>query len=84
VLTLGVTTCTITSLVFLPAVLAILGPRAADDEVEQDDEEDDTGDGADDRDDEGRDDEPVDHVAPDDRSDTAETVPFTKRGRRAA
>jgi hopanoid biosynthesis associated RND transporter like protein HpnN len=84
VLTLGVTTCTITSLVFLPAVLAILGPTAAKDEVEQDDEEDDTGDGADDRDDEGIDDEPVDHVAPDDRSDTAETVPFTKRGRRAA
>jgi predicted RND superfamily exporter protein len=27
VLTLGVTTCTVTSLVFLPAVLSILRPR---------------------------------------------------------
>ena len=34
-LTIGVTTCTLTSLVFLPAVLALVRPgRAADDEAD--------------------------------------------------
>ena len=42
VLTLGVTTCTITSLVFLPAVLRILGPVSSEEEsdAEVDDEAD--------------------------------------------
>ncbi|MFM7107633.1 MAG: MMPL family transporter, partial [Planctomycetaceae bacterium] len=41
VLTLGVTTCTVTSLVFLPALLAILRPgRPADDGARDDDRQD--------------------------------------------
>jgi predicted RND superfamily exporter protein len=40
VLTLGVTTCTLTSLIFLPAVLAMLGSgRAADDDTAHSDDE---------------------------------------------
>jgi hopanoid biosynthesis associated RND transporter like protein HpnN len=68
VLTLGVTTCTITSLVFLPAVLALVGPgRAADRDGADDDDHDDHRDGA--------------AAAPAADPDAAETVPFT-RGRR--
>jgi uncharacterized protein len=69
VLTIGVTTCTLTSLIFLPAVLALVRPgRAADDEtVEADDAQDTDGD-----------------LTDDDAADAA-TVPFGKaRIRRAA
>jgi hopanoid biosynthesis associated RND transporter like protein HpnN len=61
VLTIGVTTCTLTSLVLLPAVLAMVRPgRAADDEEADADAEDDT----------------ADADATDDDAAEAVTVPF--------
>jgi predicted RND superfamily exporter protein len=74
VLTIGVTTCTLTSLVFLPAVLALVRPgRSADDET--DDAQDDAQDADDDADGD---------LSDDDAADAA-TVPFGKaRIRRAA
>jgi hopanoid biosynthesis associated RND transporter like protein HpnN len=49
VLTLGVTTCTLTSLIFLPAVLALVRPgRAADDETAETETDTETTDGSDD------------------------------------
>jgi hypothetical protein len=70
VLTIGVTTCTLTSLVFLPAVLALVRPgRAADDEADDAQDADDDADG---------------DLTDDDAADAA-TVPFGKtRIRRAA
>ena len=75
VLTIGVTTCTLTSLVFLPAVLALVRPgRAADDEAD-DAQSDDDADDAQDADGDLSDDDAADAV----------TVPFGKaRVRRAA
>jgi len=74
VLTIGVTTCTLTSLIFLPAVLALVRPgRAADDEA--DDEADDA---------QATDDDADAHPSDDEAAD-AVTVPFGKaRIRRAA
>ena len=70
VLTIGVTTCTLTSLVFLPAVLALVRPgRAADDEADDAQATDDDADA---------------HPSDDEAAD-AVTVPFGKaRIRRAA
>jgi len=70
VLTIGVTTCTLTSLVFLPAVLALVRPsRAADDEADETQATDDDADGD----------------FSDDDAAGAATVPFGKaRIRRAA
>jgi hypothetical protein len=70
VLTIGVTTCTLTSLIFLPAVLAMVRPGlAADDDADETQADDDDADG--DRSD-------------DDAADAA-TVPFGEaRIRRAA
>jgi hypothetical protein len=49
VLTLGVTTCTLTSLIFLPAVLALVRPgRAADDDTDKTETDTETTDGSDD------------------------------------
>jgi hypothetical protein len=49
VLTLGVTTCTLTSLIFLPAVLAMVRPgRVADDDADETRATDDDGDLSDD------------------------------------
>ena len=72
VLTIGVTTCTLTSLVFLPAVLALVRPgRDADDETDKTDEADEAQDNDGD-------------LTDDDAADAA-TVPFGKaRIRRAA
>ena len=76
VLTIGVTTCTLTSLVFLPAVLALVRPgRAAGDETVETDKIDDAQDADDDTDGDLTDDDAAD----------AATVPFGKaRIRRAA
>ena len=73
VLTIGVTTCTLTSLIFLPAVLALVRPgRAADDETDEADDAQVTDDDAD------------AHPSDDGAAD-AVTVPFGKaRIRRAA
>ena len=70
VLTIGVTTCTLTSLIFLPAVLALVRPgRAADDEADDAQATDDDADA---------------HPSDDEAAD-AVTVPFGKaRIRRAA
>jgi len=83
VLTIGVTTCTLTSLIFLPAVLALVRPgRAADDEADDDEADDDEADDDEADETQATDDDGglSDNVATD-----AATVPFGKaRIRRAA